>query len=554
MTAKLRIGLLLDSVSLPAWAFTAVERMIRSTHVELALVALNQPQSTSGSAGQELQRNSLPWLYRVFNTIDEKLFLRGPNALKQVDTSEIFSQVPVMNVTPIDENEEQHFSASDVGKIKSYKLDVLVKMGFGKLHGDVLSAAAHGIWTYRWGDSRKIEDGLTGFWEVVRGWPETGASLQHLGASAESDVTLFESWFFTYPYSPARNRNYVLWAAASFLPRQVERLHRLGGEKFFQDPKNRVDDNPRELKSNDFPSNLLVLWIIMKLAFTNLLEVLRRSFYREQWELLFTFGQEVGKDLSTFKRISPPQDCFWADPHIIYREPNFYVFIEEYPYRTKRGHISVIEMDRNGNYKPPIPVLREDSHLSFPFVFDWMGQYYMIPESSERKTIDLYECIVFPDRWQYKMTLMKDVKAVDSTVFYIHGKWWLFTAMAEQEAAAPQVELFLFYSTELFTDQWDPHPMNPIVSDVKKARGAGSILLKAERLLRPSQYCSSTYGYGFDLNEIDILSETEYSERTVKSVRPDPAKRIIATHTYANQANLTVVDALRRRPKWAKTA
>ena len=114
-------------------------------------------------------------------------------------------------------------------------------MGFGELHGDVLSAAVYGIWTNRWGDSCKIEDGLTGFWEVVRGWPETGASLRSFRASAESGATLFKSWLFTYPYSPARNRNYVLWAAASFLPRQVERLYRLGGEKYFQELKNKVE-------------------------------------------------------------------------------------------------------------------------------------------------------------------------------------------------------------------------------------------------------------------------------------------------------------------------
>ncbi len=242
MTAKLRIGLLLDSVSLPAWAFTAIERMIRSNHAELALVVLNQPQLASGSAGRALERNSLPWLYRVFNTIDEKLFLRGPNALEQVDTSEIFSQVPVMNVAPIDKNREQHFSASDVEKIKSYKLDVLVKMGFGKLHGDVLSAAAHGIWTYRWGDSRKIEDGLTGFWEVVRGWPETGASLQHLGASAESDVTFLNPGslrtpsrqhvigiMFCGPRPPfcrARLSVYIDWVGRSFF-----RNSRIGWKK-----------------------------------------------------------------------------------------------------------------------------------------------------------------------------------------------------------------------------------------------------------------------------------------------------------------------------------
>jgi hypothetical protein len=147
---------------------------------------------------------------------------------------------------------------------------------------------------------------------------------------------------------------------------------------------------------------------------------------------------------------------------------------------------------------------------------------------------------------------MRNVTAVDTTVLYWQGKWWLFTAMAEQEAAAPQVELFLFYSNELFTDRWHAHPMNPIVSDIKRARAAGRIFPKDGRLFRPSQVCSTIYGYGFDLNEITVISETEYCERTVRSVRPNPASRIIATHTYANLGDLTVIDALARRPAWRK--
>ena len=156
------------------------------------------------------------------------------------------------------------------------------------------------------------------------------------------------------------------------------------------------------------------------------------------------------------------------------------------------------------------------------------------PQSSEKRTIDLYECVKFPNQWQLAMTLMKDVKAVDTTVAYFQGKWWLFTAIAEQEAAAPQVELFLFYSDELFTDHWCAHPLNPIVSDVKKARGAGSIFTKDGKLFRPSQDCSKAYGYGFDLNEIVALSTTEYCERTVTSVRPNSRNKMLATHTYAN--------------------
>jgi hypothetical protein len=554
MDSRLRIGLLLDSVFLPAWAYTAIKRIICSNYAELVLIVLNQSQPKKDSVLLRLWQDPNHWLYHVFNAIDEKLFLRNPNALAHVDASKIFSNVPILGVEPVDKNGQQQFSASAVAQTKSYQLDILVKLGFGNLHGDVLLAANYGIWTYRWGDPRNLEDGLTGFWEVVERSPETGAALQQLGVDAEHNKTLFESWFFTYPYSPARSRNYILWAATSFLPRQIEHLYRLGREKYFQEKeKNKTAEIPTSLKSNVLPSNRMTLWIMMKLTIRNLVEVYRRSFYREHWELLFNFGSDTEKDISAFNKISPPKDRFWADPHVVYKAHNYYVFVEEYLYQTKKGHISVIEMDRKGNYQQSIPILQRDYHLSFPFVFDWMDHYYMIPESSEKRTIDLYECINFPYQWQHKITLMKNVKAVDTILLYRQGKWWLFTAMAEQEEAAPQVELFLFYSDKLFTDRWHAHPRNPIVSDVKRARGAGSIFLKDGRLFRPSQDCSKTYGYGFDLNEIVTLSETEYYERTVTSVRPDPKNKIIATHTYANQGDLIVVDALTLQPKWAKS-
>jgi hypothetical protein len=552
MDSRLRVGLLLDSFLLPAWTCTAIERMVSSSAAELSMVVLNQSYAPGTSSGVIPGKSVNHRLYSIFDTLDRKIFLHGSEALVQVDASEIFSGVPVVELLPTAEQGKQCFSASDVEWIESFHLDILVKFGFGNLGGAILSAATYGVWAYRWGDYRKIEDGLAGFWEVVRGWSETGVALQQLGIAEEQNKILFESWLFTYPYSPARNRNYVLWEAASFLSRQVERLHRLGPERFFQALDRNTDGTLVTLHVNPVPSSLVLLWIMLKLAARNFLRVFRLLFFREQWGLLFNFGPCAPEDIDQFRTISPPRDRFWADPHIVYNKPNYYVFIEEYLYRTGKGHISVIKMDQDGNYKQPIPVLQEDFHLSFPLVFDWMGQYYMIPESSERKTIDLYECVRFPDQWKFRITLMKDVHAVDTAVIYVKGTWWLFTAMAEQQAAAPHVELFLFYSKELLTDQWCPHPMNPIVSDAKRSRGAGSLLLKDGRILRPSQYCSSTYGYGFDLNEIVTLSETEYAERTVSSVRPDSMKSFLATHTYASREDLTVVDALTRLPKWAE--
>ena len=115
--------------------------------------------------------------------------------------------------------------------------------------------------------------------------------------------------------------------------------------------------------------------------------------------------------------------------------------------------------------------------------------------------------------------------------------------MAENEAGAPNVELFLFYKDDLFSGEWKAHPRNPIVSDVKSARPAGSLFVKDGKLFRPSQDCSKAYGYGFDLNEIEVLTETEYRERKILSIRPDWDKKIVATHTFAKQGNLTVIDA-----------
>jgi hypothetical protein len=200
-------------------------------------------------------------------------------------------------------------------------------------------------------------------------------------------------------------------------------------------------------------------------------------------------------------------------------------------------------MDESGKWKAPVRVLEQVYHLSYPFVFEWEGRHYMVPESGADRSIDLYESMGFPYKWEFKQTLIKGLRAVDTTLLHHAHKWWLFTAIAENEAAAPNVELFLFSSDQLLSGKWKPHAQNPIVSDVKRARPAGAIWVQGGKLFRPSQDCTKGYGYGFDLNEIEVLSESDYCERAGLSVRPNWDPGIRATHTYANCGKLTVIDA-----------
>jgi hypothetical protein len=265
---------------------------------------------------------------------------------------------------------------------------------------------------------------------------------------------------------------------------------------------------------------------------------------------MFDLDNSGSMSFREFQKIIPPKDRFWADPQVIQADGHYYIFVEEYLYKIGKAHISVIEIDKHGNCKDPVCVLEKDYHLSYPLVFQWESKYYMVPESVKNKTIELYECTEFPHRWIFKMNLMENVNAVDTTLFHYQGIWWLFTGMVDSEASLPLVELFLFFSKELFTRDWTPHPLNPIEPNVTKARPAGSLFTRNGRIFRPSQNCSKTYGYGLYLNEVLLLSETEYLEKEWISVLPDWDKKNTGySHVRQWTEIFAIIDAFTRRRK-----
>jgi hypothetical protein len=547
---KLRLGILLDDYEIPAWLYTSIGRLVDSGYSDISLVILNENKDIYSSRFDRFWRNRRKILYYIFNRIDEAVFIREPNAFKTKNIGDILSDVPAIKIEPIQKKYSDYFQPSDVERLESYGLDILIKIGFRILKGGILTASRYGIWSYHHGDNRINRGGPPGFWEVVENQPETGYVLQILTEDLDGGKVICRSCSTTYALSPARNRNYYYWTSSSFLPRQIERLHRLGEERFFaeiQGHSRQFDFYDRKLYKT--PSNAQALRLFARLMGRIIARAYQKVFYIDQWHLMFSLKKGVSTSFHRFKSIAPPKDRFWADPHVIRTNDNYYIFIEEYIYKTSKAHISVIEMDKRGDYKPPVQVIDRNYHLSYPFVFKWEGMYYMVPETSQNKTIELYECVEFPYRWAFKMNLMENMRACDATLFHYDGKWWLFAGIAENEGCSYDNELFLFFSDELLTNEWKPHPRNPILSDVRRARPAGRVFEKDGKIFRPSQNCSRTYGYGFNINEVLTLSETEYAEKVVASVTPEWNKQVCATHTFAYEGDLTIIDALMKRKR-----
>jgi hypothetical protein len=271
-------------------------------------------------------------------------------------------------------------------------------------------------------------------------------------------------------------------------------------------------------------------------------------FFIDQWVIM------TGRDLeydrlqwSAFRPLIPEKDRYWADPFIVHREDRYYVFMEEKMYATGLGRIVCLTLDPQGNLLSSQVVLERPYHLSYPFTFEFRRETYMLPETAANRTLELYRATRFPDQWQLAKTLMTGLYAVDATLLEYNHKWWLF-ANIKEEGASSLDALHLFYADDPLADRWLPHPRNPVVKDIHSARPAGRIFMHEGKFIRPSQDSSERYGKALKFNRILKLDELDYQEIPDAEFRPQ-GRNTLATHTFNQAGQLTVIDAVVRRRK-----
>ncbi|WP_244817766.1 hypothetical protein [Caballeronia sp. Lep1P3] len=252
--------------------------------------------------------------------------------------------------------------------------------------------------------------------------------------------------------------------------------------------------------------------------------------------------------------IPSPDDRFYADP-FLWRDASggYHLFFEDLPYATNKGVISHVALDpvskSSESWKAPRVVLERPYHLSYPFLFDYAGDVFMIPETSANRTIEVYRAAPFPDAWVHHATLMEDIVAADTTLFHEAGTWWLFTTI-EQGGGPNWDELHLFHAQSPF-GPWHAHPGNPVVSDCRGARMAGNLFRDENgRLIRPAQDCEREYGAALRFCEITEMSASRYAETPV-SVMNAPRGRS-GVHTWNRTGEVTVVDIKLRAYRRAK--
>jgi len=215
------------------------------------------------------------------------------------------------------------------------------------------------------------------------------------------------------------------------------------------------------------------------------------------------------------------QGFYFADSFIYKNEGRTWLFYENFDYKINSAGLSVVEVLVDNNekitYGESTNIIEEDFHQSYPLIFKDGKTIYAIPEQSESGKITLYESVEFPTVWKKTKVLIENFSGVDSTPFKYNNKWWMFTSeLGDKE----NEELELYFSDSL-KGNWKRHKISPIVATKKGARMAGNVVQDKEGFLyRIGQNCSETYGGGAEIFKIEKLSEDEYREKRVKSIKP----------------------------------
>ncbi len=260
-------------------------------------------------------------------------------------------------------------------------------------------------------------------------------------------------------------------------------------------------------------------------------------------DLISVTGQWPNADWIALK---DDNERFYADPFVFVHKGQTYIFMEEFPYSTMKGIISVSTVSDDGRISKPKHVLERPFHLSYPFVFERDGEIWMIPETYSSGKIELYRAENFPNEWVFHQVLVDDVVASDATLFEHEGLLWLFAA--EHDGGSSWDTLSLWYAYKL-EGPWYPHILNPVLVDAKSARPAGKIVVKDGRIIRPAQNCIGGYGTGLVLKEIVKLDKNVFEEREIADLPPPDEWGAVGVHTLNHGGGIEVIDQLHIRAR-----
>jgi hypothetical protein len=525
---KLRFGIMCRGFTFPAWQAAVIRLLAASGLAEPILLIVDGDNSPHKAQG--------------FGTLLHRLYERywqlpRLKALRPTDLGSELDHLPAMHSQTIQGDAGARcFRIEDVEHIISYQLDFILHFAFPHIAGDILTATGFGVWSY----SHAGDDhgGRTAFWAYRQRLSGLPRMLVRLAVPHPEPL---HAGSFRAGASCARSLDSALFGSADWCVRLCRQLF-----LELEEGRPRPPNPQAPMASGRLPGNIDFLHFLARRASTLMLATLRRYFFLEYWniglvdasiERLITDGEA-----RSVRWLAAPRPLHYhADPFALPEQPGSILF-EEYSHVTGLGWISSMPLTGVPCSPRRVALFDQGTHRSYPFLFRAEGETFCVPESASDHRVDLYRAVRFPDLWQHAGTLIEGFSALDSSIFFHGGRWWLFCTSGEDGC---EHKLYAWHAAALL-GPWMPHRLNPLKCDASSTRPAGRPFLLGGSLCRPAQDCAETYGGAVVINRIIALTPTEFEEEPFGRIDPaaDSEYRH-GLHTVCPFGDMTIIDGKR---------
>ena len=515
---RLRVGVLVDSPWITQWQLTSMEQC--EDLIELVAVV----NCTNSTRRRHLFRH---FAYYVLSAIS----LRGRQT-KSVPWA------PLIN----DRCEIVDFECQTVGKwqilgdqvrsrIGALNLDVIVRFGMNLIRDAETLPVTHGILSFHHGDPTMYRGRPAGFYEILDDASHVGVIVQELSNKLDAGQIRAIGRYRLERHSYKKTMDHVFSSGTRLLRTAL---------------KNCSTDKsiPLETSSKSFqlPSNVIVIRFLFTLLLRKVSRLIQGLFVRRKWEVSHTDSRKLDVSrpslvLDELKTISTPRGLeFIADPFAL---ADGVIVCEAMPRRRATGRLMTI----TGNTTSFVDTrsFSQGKHLSFPFVVVHDGTTYLLPEMAQSGPQTLCE---LDSMHSIRETLilqgLEQDRLIDPVLHFDHGRWWLFAGKAGLETD----HLFLWFSDQI-TGPYEPHPMNPVVTNPASARNAGPIFTIENQAFRAGQNNCKQYGDGISLNRIVRLDTNDFHEEIVASIS---IARRHGPHTLSIVGQHLLIDSYRPQP------
>lgn len=238
-----------------------------------------------------------------------------------------------------------------------------------------------------------------------------------------------------------------------------------------------------------------------------------------------------------FEVIEPTLHRWFADSFPFVENGKEYIFVEILDdVNGEKGTIGVIDLQDNKGF---VEIINEPFHMSFPNVFKYGNDIYMMPETSESNQLRLYKAIEFPYKWRLESVLYDSVAVVDTVFLKADNELY---AIGQK---LPEKSNVLF---KINTTEWKAELLNLEGSYLDK-RPAGNFINYENGTFHALQECGRVYGEYLHICKLDsfdgtTLNETEVGTYSVSDMKINSKRNYRRVHTFNRMGNLEVIDLL----------